>query len=404
MHGNLFVVSRLGQLRNVRSFIAEYGATGNHLAVLFTDGNLGLADAIHGYVEEGVFEEIVGVRQPERPLDQTRRKNRTVYRQIESLLVDMAEKGVTNLFLCNVDNYYAYFERVNERRGLGMTLNLLEEGLGTYANAGARRYVLRARVDAAEVAFRWKMLVRAAIHAAKALILFVAALLSWALRTDVAGAARRLYTRLTVAPEHRYGAIRRFDNAYVYFPERIHSANITIGAVHPLGFAHDMTATPETLQSVGPGATVFISQKYLLPEQYLPIVFQILDEEGERDVVFKFHPREDRSAMRREWDRALSGHADLRVSVPEAVQSVPVEELMMAGRVSHVIGLTSTSLMYAAAFFPGVRVTSIGSRFREVARSDRHRVSTAALAEFERDLEVFLEVSGVEQFAAPTDR
>ena len=70
----------------------------------------------------------------------------------------------------------------------------------------------------------------------------------------------------------------------------------------------------------------------------------------------------------------------------------------MSGKVSRVIGLTSTALMYGAAFFPEVEVISIGSRFRDLADSLTYDVTKRALSEYTRDLEIFLDVSGVPQF------
>ena len=145
-------------------------------------------------------------------------------------------------------------------------------------------------------------------------------------------------------------------------------------------------------------AVVFVSQKYITPASYFAIVFQILNEMGVGKVYFKLHPREDKLKLAQAWNEALKGYPNLTVLCPDEIHSVPVEELMMAGKARQVIGLTSTSLMYGKAFFTNVDVVSIGSRFRALAESDAYEVPKRDLAEFNRDLGVFLEVSGVRQF------
>jgi len=399
VRGNLFVVSRVGQLRNVQSFVAEHGATHNHLAVLQTQSNPVLSDNIKRNVDEGVFETVEYIDQPPRPVTQSRRKNAIIYGQIERLLLRATqEHDVGSLFLCNADNYYSLFERINTTLGLGLSLNLLEEGLTTYANAGRRAYTLDTSVDWAEVVTRGRHFRIALVKAARSLAALLVTFASWVLRVDMVQLLKDLRVRVSVREKHRYGAIKHFDSAYVYFPDRIYSNNMQIDRVGRLGFALEPTAPPELLEKVESGAVVFVSQRYIAYEPYFSIVFEILSEMGLERVYFKFHPREDPASLAKAWDLAQREHPRLKVLSPPEIQAIPVEELMMSGRARRIIGLTSTSLMYGKAFFPDVDVVSIGARFKELADSDAYDVSKRALAEFARDLEVFTDVSDVRQF------
>ncbi len=392
------MVSRLGQVRNVQTFIRDFGATENHLAVLYTEANPVLSANIDTYIKRDLFDEVVFIRQPDRPLVQGRRKNRIIYRQIEELMTGMAEKNVRHLHLCNVDNYYSLFQRVIEDKRLSVTLGLLEEGLGTYSIAGHGNYSKDMMAEWSDVKHRARNCVRASIHATKSFAILIATLFSWAFRTDLFELRRNVMTKLLVEKRYRYGSITHFDTAHVYFPEKIHSGDVTIDRVEKLGFALEPTASPEALAAIEDDAVVFVSQKYITPDQYFEIVFHILSEMGVEKVYFKLHPREDRSRLARAWDEALQKYPKLNVLSPDEIQAVPVEELMMAGKTKQVIGLTSTSLMYGRAFFSDVEIVSIGSRFRELAESEEYEVSKRVLAEFNRDLEVFLDVSDVRQF------
>lgn len=398
VQGNLFVVSRLGQVRNVQTFIRDFGATENNLAVLHTDANPVLSANIDTNVRKDLFDDIVFVRQPERPLAQGPKKNRVIYKQIEDLLVRMADKGVKHLYLCNVDNYYSFFERVIRDRRLPMSLGLLEEGLGTYHIAGKREYVKESQPGWPDVKQSALNFARAGYSVLRTFAILVGSFLSWVFRTDVFRVWGDVTTRLFVEERLRYGRITHFDTAHVYFPEKIHTDAVAIDRIEKLDFYLEPTAPPEALAAIPDDSIVFVSQKYVQPLQYFQIVFKILDEMGLRTVYFKFHPREDLSKLMTAWDAALANYPDLHLLYPDAIQSIPVEELMMAGKAKQVIGLTSTSLMYADAFFPGVDVVSIGSRFRQLAESGEFTVAKRDLAEFNRDLEVFLEVSGVRQF------
>ncbi|HEY5506056.1 MAG TPA: polysialyltransferase family glycosyltransferase [Coriobacteriia bacterium] len=402
MRGNLFVVTRVGQLRNVQTFIKERGATNNHLAVLSTDDNPTLRTGITSNVETGLFEEVIHIVLPLRPVAQSGHKNAVIYGLLEDLLVRMTgDAGVENLYLCNSDNFYVFFQRIPETLGLALTLNLLEEGLGTYANAGRRRYVRDVSVDWNEVKRRGRMARLDGLRHPRAIAALLHTLVSWVLPGgDPIRLAKDAWARSTVTPKYRYGLITHYDNAYVYFPDRIYSDNMRIDNVEKLGFVIVPQTPPEMFDSVEDGAVVFVSQKYLprRPYVYYSVVLDILTEMRVGTVYFKFHPRENHSATLYEWDQAVREHPDVDVRTTHEISAIPVEELMMSGKVSRVIGLTSTALMYGSAFFPDVDVISIGSRFRDLADSETYDVTKRALSEFSRDLEIFLDVSHIPQF------
>jgi hypothetical protein len=225
-------------------------------------------------------------------------------------------------------------------------------------------------------------------------------LVSFVLRVDVVRWLKGAWAQLFVSPKYRYTHITHFDNAYVYFPDKISSNVMKVDNVEKLSFVLEPSASPELLDAVEDDEVVFVSQRYIPrhPYVYFSIVFDLLVEMGVERVFFKFHPREDRASFAQAWDQALREHPRLIVLSPPEFQKIPVEELMMAGKVKQVIGLTSTSLMYGNAFFPGVDVVSIGARFKELADSDEYDVTKRALSEFSRDLEVFMDASGVRQF------
>lgn len=397
VQGNLFVVSRLGQVRNAQTLIRQEGARDNHLAVLQTAANPLLTATISAHIDATVFDEIVHITQPHQPLKQGRHKNRVIYEQFEELLVRMADKGVRNLFLCNVDAYYSLFERVIERRELPLTLNLLEEGLGTYANLGERVYTKDMSVHREDVVLRARNAGRAWSQAIRASLILVATALSWVFRVDLFRVRRELLAALLVRPLHRYGTITHFDRAFVCFPEKVHDTNIKIDFVARLMFEIAEETDAKAVRALPEGATLFVSQKYLGASEYVPIIMQMFDELRLERVFFKFHPREDRFALERLIEEERSRHPRLEVTVPRAIQRVPVENLIASGRVAKVVGLTSTSLMYAQAFFDGVEVVSVAQRFKQLALAQPDGIARRALAEFDRDLDVFEDVSGVTQ-------
>ena len=403
MHDNLFVVSRLGQLRNAQAFIEEFGATGNHLAILYTDANISLLQTIEANIKPGMFQEVVPVQQPPKPLSQSTRRNRIVFEQVEDLMLKMVrDNSVDNLFLCNVDNYYSFFERVIQLHGLDVRTTLLEEGLGTYMNAGRRAYTLDAVSDLSDVKHRMKHMGRAWYRVVRTTASFLVSVVSWALRLDMNEFRRKIRTSLILNRKYRYGRVSHFDRAFVYYPDRISNHNLTIDEVHPLAFSLEMTQPQEVIDTVKDGAVVFVAQRYVGPKTFLDVVLRIMDEMGIEEFYFKFHPRQTLSEFGRAWYNQLRDHPKLKVLYPAEIQAIPVEELMMAGKVSKVIGLTSTSLMYAQSFFPGIESVSIGSRFKELVESDDYEIPAGQLAEFNRDLEVFLDVSGVPQWEAPS--
>jgi hypothetical protein len=397
MRGNLFVVSRLGQLRNAQSLIAHIGATDNHLAVLHTAANPTLTSAIAANVDDRLFSDVQFVQQPMRPVTQGPRKNRQIYRQLETLLTEKAGQGVERVVLCNVDTYYSLVPRVIARRGLKMDVVLLEEGLSTYAK-GNPEYRIDSVAAWSDVRAAAKSLASSLLRAARRAVSLIETLVSWVFRADIVSTAKRVVAVLTIPPSLRYGTVERFDEAWVYFPEKLADRS-DVSTVHLLPFAADSHKERVDLSEIEDGATVFVSQKYVEDDAYFSIVFDILSEMGVSAVYFKLHPRESLSApLSPAWARAALRHPAITVHVPESIQTVPAETLMAAGKVGTLVGLTSTSLMYGRAFFPALRVVSVARRFRELAMSEEYAVSKRALAEFVRDYDVFADVSDVEQF------
>lgn len=397
MEDNLFVVSRPGQLRNAQTLIMSLGAERNRLAILHTAMNPTLTRAIEANVNGELFEEVTYVQQPPNPTQQGRRKNRLIRRQIEELLEAAVEAGSRNLFLSNIDNYYSLFERIIDERKYPMELVLLEEGLGTYINGSAKAYRMRSVSDVRDVRNRAEQFGRALVRVLRSAMVLAAAVFSWIFRFDAAEFKNALEARC-VPRRDRYGMIGHFDRAFVYFPEKLDQGALHVDQVCRLPFKIEQTWDAESLEVLGQGATLYVSQKYLAPDIYLPIIFDVLSELGESRVFFKFHPREDRAAFARAWERSLERHPRLEVVALDEIQKIPAEELLMSGRVSRLIGLTSTVLMYAEAFFEQVEVTSVASRFQEIAESPEYGVSRRQLAEFDRDREAFVDVSSVRQF------
>jgi hypothetical protein len=404
MSGSLFVVTRVGQLRNAQTFIREHGSTGNRLVVVTTNENSAQPAAIRQNVDAALFDEVSELQLPPRPVTQRRHKNRGIYRLFEDLLTRMVhEEGATDIFLCNSNAFYSFFERINNDRQLGLSFNLLEEGLGTYASAGARHYHRNLTVNWSDLKHRGRHVRVTGLRFARSLAGLLVTIASWVLRVDAIKFVKDTYTRVLVDPRYRYGHIEHYDNAYVYFPERIYQNNIRIDRVKKLEFVMEHRTSPEIMAAVEDDAVVFVSQRYLPrnPYVYYSVVFDILTEMGLGRVYFKFHPREDIGATAQAWERALREHPRLVVLTAIEIDAIPVEELMMDRKVKTLIGLTSTALMYGKEFFSGVECVSIGARFLELADSDRYDTTKRALSEFSRDLEIFLDVSGVPQFLGP---
>jgi len=403
MQGNLFVVSRVGQVRNVQTFITAFGATNNHLAVLYTAANPTLSDGIRSAIRDELFSEVTFVEQPLRPVTQGRKKNAVIASQIDGLLRGALDAGVTDVYLCNANAYYSLFERLIDSEGYTLSLNLLEEGLTTYMILGRRPYARDLTASWVDVKRLGKKVVTNPSKLPYRLLAFALGLASWALRTDVVTRVKELRVRLLVPARLRYGHVSHFKRAYVYFPDKVSGAITRVDEVHDLPFALEPTAPPALLAAVRDDSAMFVSQKYIAQGPYLAIVFRILHEMGLEHVVFKLHPREDPADYRESVAHARSLYPELDVQAPAEVQAIPAEELMMARKTPTVIGLTSTALMYARAFFPGVRAISIGERFRELAQSPEYGITKRELSEFVRDLDVFADVSGVEQFHPASD-
>ena len=404
---SIFVSTRVGQIRNELSFIEEHSPKSPRALVMVSVMDTQLSETLTGMVQTGPFEAHSVAVLPKYPASassvfrrpKTYRAMRDAFKQLVGSCTDV------DLYLHHANRYYAYFEHVMAEVGVkNYRLILLEEGLATYrwavpgmedVSSAARLYtpveaLHRLVGEVAEIA---KCIARAILHVLKLFghvgELFLA-LASKATGRNLFSPVLRVVERF-IPRKCRFGVVRHFDAGYFCFPEKMkHVEAFTIDEIHPLSLAiNDVRLSGESaLHHVD---AVFASQRYGNPEIYYEVVFSIFEEIGLRSVFFKLHPREEPDQVLPHLEQAAARHSKIRVVRESKLDSVPLESLLSAMPVQLLIGLTSSTLMYAPLIRANIDVLSIADRFFELyAERDPNGMSGEGmdLKTFREDLRV----------------
>lgn len=403
---NAFVVTRVGQIRNVHNFIRQFGSRNNLLVMMYTPKDSVLLMNMQNACRTELFEDIIYLKLPQKPVRLTRSKGARMYGDIEEVMLRMKERyGVTQLFLCNINNYYIYFQRINETRGLDMKLNLLEEGLTTYKITSEEGFEISERhVNISDVKKSGRLLFRSVKRTVKDLFrIFVNSGivliqgLSFICGMNLTDRFVRKFTELTVPEKYRYDYIREVDGAYLCFPEMAGGAALDIKHIEKLEFQFSHIENREAIKQLEGFSNLFINQKYVNYESHFNIMFRIFREMGLDNVLIKLHPKEKMIDVVRKIEPLKEEYPEIRVRIIGDMGQVPVEDLVKEVHLQRVIGLTSSALIYLDRYIPGTEVISTAMRYRKLCETEE-QVPLRELAQFDDEYRFFRSFEGIPQF------
>ena len=361
IENNLFVITGIGQLRNIHGFIDEYQAKNNMLIVLYTERNMSVVKNINSNLIPGVFREVFFLKQPDAPLKRTHKKAKVIYNLYEEQIKRMQnEYGMQNLFLCNRDNYYYFFRRLSKKYHL--TLNMLEEGLTTYRlfqeEWEAKHYSVTGadfKHELNEIRLHAKLLIKAVAR----LLCNIVGLVT---HIDMVRQVKQLIAKIS---KYNYGIIEKFNNYYVCYPEIIQRFYPKEKNIYPLKFAHD-TSDIQFVDDLNEENVLFVNQRYGVDyKSHFKIIFSILHNLGLHKVYIKFHPRENKQTVSEIVDYYQQIFKDMKICIVDNAESVPVEDLLVANSIDKIIALTSSSLFYSKLVKPDIEAFSIAEAYTQ---------------------------------------
>ena len=405
--GNVFVVSRLGQLRNVQNFIKQFHAEKNVLIIQFSVIDGAILKNICELCERPLYLEIIYLKLPQHPLRVTKKKNIKMYNTIQEKINYINEKyEFNNLFLCNADKWYSYYEKIKTEENLSYTINLLEEGLTTYIVSSDKEYQEEPIIpintrDIIKTCKEIKKTIKRIFVQIKNLIVKICSLLlsiiSLIFKTNLITIIKKFVLKKTLEEKYHFSYIKHFDEGFVCFPEKLEQNNFTIDSVKKLEFNFN-EMNSKNFENLDKNAVLFINQKYINYRQHFEIIFKIFTQMNYDKVYIKLHPKEDKIPIIEQINEILKEYPNLKVEVLNNFDSIPIEDVIYNFKFKQVVGLISSSLIYCDELIDGVNVISIADKYRQMCYDKESGVNPRELKLFEKEYKSFKKISNVKQF------
>ena len=396
---NLFVLTGVGQLRNIMGFIKQYNATNNIAIILYTQRNLDIVANIEKQLDSKQFVSVQLVKLPNRLLEEERKKSIEIYNTLKEVVQQNIETyKINNLFLCSLSNYYSFFKDII--KGRGISINLLEEGLTTYRVYQEDNDQKEYKVSAKDVLSKIKKVFKKLYIIIKPIIVFIKAILeliitifSFIFRKNIIYYIRKAIRK---NKKYKYGLIEQFDDTYVCYPELIEKLNPKIGQVHKLDFNYNneevIFTSKEDKENI-----LFINQKYgIRYKEHFPIIFSILQDMGIRKIYMKFHPKEEMENFKEIFDETKAQYPDIEVITLNDYSHIPVENLINANNITEIIALTSSSLFYSKLVNDKIKIISIAEEYKN--RCEKIGIPKKRLKAFLKDYEMISRLFPIEQY------
>lgn len=383
MNNNIFVVTRLGQLRNAHGLITQQNSKNNVLLILYTPDAMDNLENLKKNIYKKDFVKVIYFELPFRPLSTTVSKCKRIYEMFNNVFDEIVDAyKLENLFIANTDNYYKYLEDIAIQKNL--KLNLFEEGLTTYrmfAKDLQREFTIRDVKSALKRVFKYSK------KAFVAMVVFFLKFLSWLTKRNIFDYIKSI----RIPKKYRYGHIDHFDEAYVCFPNKLKEmgGEGRISKIKKLDFFVDSSDIQKLTKDIPENSVLLINQRYIPYDIHFNIIFDILERQGEKNVIIKFHPKEEQKMYAVHLEEAIKKHPKLKVKSLYGYDHVPVENLIPSGKFKRVYSITSSSLLYIKLIDPKIEVISIGKSYKELCLSSKYNVDAGFMNLFNRDYDAF---------------
>lgn len=366
---NLFVLTHLGQLKQMEALINSKIIVNNCLVVLYTYKNLIVPKTVHDQYSK-VFDQVIfleipfGVNKVDFP------KLRKLEKIYQRLIIATNPK---NLYLNSFEGHYAILTSISKNKNISNIL--VEEGTATYK--------LNLKVMAEDKAenkldynfFRSKFM--ATVGQTQVFKKIVKIQKN---NKDFYKQSKKFLSEVTKherfqkqliemsGNQHLKASLvpfKDFDKAYASFPNLIKEGfgvkDVDYFLIHEIVDEQSIEDAQKIIDHYGitDNDILYVSQRYHLdPEQYARAVTAILTRSIKDDqrVFIKLHPKEDKKTY--DSFKYLEFVSDKRFVVIEENQFL-IESVIRVSKISQLIGLTSTTLVYGPLVSPTTKSISI---------------------------------------------
>lgn len=367
----LFVAAQIGQVKQAQELISSLGLRGVELAILYTRKNLAMPAMMEAAADRQIVSRVHKVEIHPASNDISAIAADYDQKVYSTLLDDVKPK---RLFVCSFERHYSVL--CHEAKKRGIPVSLFEEGTAILKNTvpGYQSFISPTIKSSLQTIYRrvWKNhpLFRYVIVPITGLLYQTAIIpwLIWRTGKEIYKAPQIQQRILSQRHQHFLTGWGEFDAVYSTNPDVI--ADLFPSAEmreHKPRYENpeDLARAAELIAEYGIGGdtAIFASQRFdMKPEIQIPPVLSLLQRVAEINgyrIVIKLHPRESDavvSAYRAAIERfGLAGKLVLMEGA-----HVPAEYLAVHSACPAVVGISSSTLMYAPKAKPSLRSISIG--------------------------------------------
>lgn len=326
---NLFIISHLGQLHQIESFIKYENVTDNLLVILYTNKNLKMPKLVRASADKKLFSKTYLFLLPNSP-NSNRLKPLFAMNKDYKALIDYIKPQ--NLYMQSFENHYALLSSYAKSKDIHITL--LDEGTASYKTQDLSEYYK-------STSFLKKTFAK---------LLGIDSAFEW---------------------------FTEYDNIYAAFPELLkktfYAKNYHRFFSHALDAkVHDKTKALIQEYNITSDDFIYVNQRYAVSDQdFTNAILKILNTFAEyfnAKVFIKLHPK-DTNSIKNSFNKNLANYKNL-IMIKE--NEFLIEPTVMEVKPRGVVGLTSTALVYAPLVSEKTKVFSIAKWFLSLIPADKN--------------------------------
>lgn len=331
---NVFFVATLGGLQFAHMVVKQENLSNNHLVILGEGTQGGLAEKIVSQADKGCFNVVSQIELPNDTWQFKRATCHAIYNQFDKLITNLKPQTI---FINSYNWYYNYIYNLATEKNAKICL--FEEGLSTYR-------LLVGKYAASEVTLveRW-----AAFRKKRTPKTFAGIFLSYELRQKL---------KFLAYPRHLqsiFEHVLSFDTVYSVFPEKLKTVFFANRYVK-LQFMLPNTPSLADLQ-MDTDVVLYLDQGFeLTPDKHVQIVKNYFADRAER-VLVKLHPK-----ATQELRQMFLTHRFKILPI-----DVPAETVLSSYGLTTLVGITSSTLIYAIEINPTLRLESMALYYEQQA-------------------------------------
>jgi poly-alpha-2,8 sialosyl sialyltransferase len=350
---NLFVVSHLGQLNQIEVFIKSKGIENNLLIVLYTMKNKLMPTMIENQYNKLLFEDVVFLKLPNKPNSY----NISTLFFIKRIYIKLLKiTNPINLYLLSFENHYSLLATYAKNKNINLIL--LEEGTAVYK-----------KLNPFEI---------------NNLILYCKWFIAKILKIDVA-----------------FDRFYYFDVIYASFPHLLE--NKFKAKKYQYFFAYNtnskMSSETKILinkYKITSKDFIYVNQRYSIDnEEFAKALVYILEQISDLfnvRIFIKFHPKDTPSLIESVEKYILKDSKIILIQENTFV----IENILKLLKSKYILGLTSTSLLYASLISPEINSYSIVPWFiKQVTKTDENLVGINIIKEHYEIIKEFKQIKKI---------